>query len=64
MQAQKKREEISDLYKWDLTKIYKNNDEFYNDIDSLDVNKISEFKGKIVSSASNLLKYLEFSIEM
>lgn len=57
----KSREEIPSLYKWDLNSIYQNIDKYQEDMDN--VNKINEeiktFKGKILSSSSNLLKVLE-----
>ena len=33
MKKQRTRSSIDDKYKWDLTKIYKTNDDFYKDLD-------------------------------
>ena len=64
--TQKTRDQIDNKYKWDLTKIYKTDENWYNDFSKVEkeVTKVAEFKGKIVDSAKNLLDYLEFSIEM
>lgn len=63
---QKRREEIDDKYKWDLTLIYKTDEDWYNDLKIIDkeVEKLSNFKGTIVKSAKNLLDYLEFSLDL
>ena len=63
---QKRREEIDNKYKWDLTLIYKCDEDWYNDLKIIDkeVEKISNFKGSIVKSAKNLLDYLEFSLNL
>ena len=62
--TQKSREEIDNKYKWDLTLIYKSDEDWYNDLNTVDkeIEKISDFKGVIVKSAKNLLDYLEFSL--
>lgn len=63
---QKLRSEVDEKYKWDLSPIYKCDADWYKDLDivSKEVEEVSNYKGKIVSSASNLLEYLEFSIEL
>ena len=63
---QKKRSEIEDKYKWDLTYIYPSDDSWYIDFDNLSkiVPDIKSFKGSIVSSADNLLSYIEFSNDL
>ena len=48
----KKREEIEEKYKWDLTKFCKNNDDFYVRLENLKP-KVDEFKiyeGKLKDS--------------
>lgn len=66
MEKQRTREEIEEKYKWDLTTIYKNDEEFMSDYDL--VNKkmydIEKYRGKILESADKLLEYLEFSDEI
>lgn len=63
---QKLRSEVDEKYKWDLSPIYKCDEDWYSDLEliSNEVEKVSDYKGKIVSSASNLLEYLEFSIKL
>ena len=62
MEKQRKREEIEEKYTWDLTTIYKTDEDWYNELDSVskEIEEIPNFKGKIVSSAKDLLKYLKF----
>ena len=54
----KKREEIDDKYKWDLSKIYKNNEEINNDIKKVKelANDFLKYKGKLVQDSNTLLK--------
>ncbi len=56
------RSEVSCEYKWDLTPIFKNDEEFYDFFKEVEkeVEKISDYKGKIVSSAKDLLEHLKF----
>lgn len=63
---QKLRSEIEEKYKWDLSPIYKCDEDWYNDLETVskEVEKVSSYKGKIVSSASNLLDYLELSLSL
>ena len=60
------RNEIDDKYKWDLSSIFKTDDEFLKEYEIVkkDINVISNYKGKIVSSASSLLEYLNFTINL
>ena len=62
MENQRKREEIEEKYKWDLTTIYKSDEDFYKELNivSKEIEKIPNYKNKIVSSAKNLLNYLKF----
>jgi len=51
------REEINDEYKWDLTTIYKNIDEFNNDLNLTKelIKDYSKYENTMMSSAKNLL---------
>lgn len=62
MEKQKTRDEIEEKYKWDLTTIYKNDEDWYKELEETSkiIEKLPSFKGKIVSNASNLLEYLKF----
>lgn len=62
---QRKRNEIDDKYKWDLSLICNNCDDWYNDFDKClkEVNKVCEYKGKLTSSASCLLEYITYSLD-
>ena len=66
MEKQKTRSEIEEKYKWDLTTIYKSDELWYKDLEkvSKEVEKISDFRGNIVNSSSNLLKYLKFDEDL
>ncbi len=62
---QKERYEVDDKYKWDLTRIYKDNEEVENDIKSVKESAIEvlKYSNKLLESADNLLnatiKYYE-----
>ena len=60
MEKQKTREEIEEQYKWDLSTIFKSDDDFKNELEAVkkEVESVSDYKGNIVSSANNLYKYL------
>jgi oligoendopeptidase F len=64
--SQKTREEIPDKYKWDLTDIYKSDDEWRaaKDAIALKLGDVEKFKGTLTKSAANLLKCMEFSTEI
>lgn len=64
--VQKRREEVEEKYKWDLTLIYKSDEKWYEDLNIVDkeTEKISNFRGNIVNSAKNLLDYIEFSLNL
>lgn len=66
VKKQKIRSEIEEKYKWDLSAIYESDDKWYEDLDTIskEVEAVGDYKGKIVSSASNLLSYLEFSMQI
>ena len=63
---QKTRDEIDIKYTWDLTLIYKTDEEFLKDYEkvSKEVKKISKYQGILVKSASNLLGYLKLFNEL
>ena len=63
MDKQKTRCEIDINYTWDLTKIFKNNNEFYNSLEDLEtkINDILKFKGNILKGSNNLLEYFRTS---
>ena len=60
MERQRTRDEIREEYKWDLTTIFKSDDDFNKELDSVskELSSISDFKGKIVLSAKNLYEFL------
>lgn len=62
MEKQKTREEIEEKYTWDLTTIFKSDNDWYDELNivSKEIERIADFKGKIVSSAKDLLTYLKF----
>ena len=57
----KTRDKISDEYKWDLSTIYKSDEDFYKDIDKLKklLSKLNSYKGKLFSNIDNLKSYLK-----
>ena len=61
-----KRTEISDEFKWDLTKIIKSDSEYNEFIEKINIlsNKIVNMKGHILDNKETLKKYLEVSNEM
>ena len=63
---QKKRSEIDIKDTWDLTYIFKNEDEFnkvYKEA-SEEIKKVSTYKGKLLQNSNTLLEYLEYSDTM
>ena len=62
MKKQKKREEIDSIYTWDLTTIYKSDEDWYSDLKEIEeeIKKVSNYKGKITTSAKNLLEFLKY----
>lgn len=61
-----KRKDIEEKYKWNLTKIIKNEDEYQNMIEKVKKlsDEISNMKGTILSSKKTLKRYLDLSKEM
>lgn len=66
MIKQKERCEIEEEYTWDLTKIFKNNDEYIKSLNDVrgEIGKITSFKEKILESSETLLSFLELSDEL
>ncbi len=58
---EKTRAEIKDCYKWDLTLIYKNSEDWYQEYKELEnkINEFSKYKGIILENPENLLKTLK-----
>ena len=63
MEKQRLRSEIDEKDTWDLTTIFKSDEEFLKELESAseEIKKVEGFRGKITLSASNLLSYLQFS---
>ncbi|HMN49992.1 MAG TPA: oligoendopeptidase F [Ignavibacteriaceae bacterium] len=61
-----KREEIDEKYKWNLTDIYKSDDDWEKDFNWVDENikNYSKFEGKLGDSADNLLACFKFDEEI
>jgi len=61
MEKQKLRSELDDNYKWDLSLIYKSEEDFNNDlkIAAEEIKKVVDFKD-LLSSSSRLLEYIEY----
>ena len=62
----KKRIEISDEFKWDLTKIYKSYDEWKEEYNSIKnkLNSIEEYKDKFLNSANDLYDFMKLLEEV
>ncbi len=60
---QKTREEIDAKYTWDLTLIYKTDEEFLKNYEKVtnEINDIVKYQGILTKTASNLLNYLKLS---
>lgn len=58
---QKLREEISNEYKWNLDVIYKNKEEFENELKDIEIklDEIDKYKDILMDSSTNLLNCLE-----
>lgn len=61
----KSRKEVPNEYKWDLSKMYENNESIEKDIDRVNelTPKILEFKSHIMDSSENLYKFLKLTEE-
>lgn len=60
MEKQRTRQEIEEQYKWDLTTIFKTDEDFRSELEVVkkEIETLKDYKGKIVDSAENLYKYL------
>lgn len=63
MKKQKRREEIEEKYKWDLTKIFKSDKDFLEELGNInkDIYEINNVKGHILDNSETLLNYFEIS---
>jgi oligoendopeptidase F len=66
MIAQKERNEIDDKFKWNLSDVYKSEEEWKTAKDKFvaELPKLEEFKGKIMLSAGNLLQCMQLSSKL
>jgi len=66
MEKQKIRDEIDNKYKWDLTRIYKSDKDFYKDLDIFKdkIKDIKKFENNLFTSKDNLLKYINLDEEL
>lgn len=66
MEKQKLRSEIDDKYKWDLSSIYKTDEEFLSDINKLHskINNIKKYENTIMDNAENLYNCLKLECEL
>ncbi|WP_289053866.1 hypothetical protein [Carboxylicivirga marina] len=64
--GQKDRADIDDKYKWNFTDLYESDAAWSSAKDKLaaDMNKVTDFKGQLGESATNLLNYMQFSDEL
>ena len=63
MEKQKERKEIRIEDTWDLTLIFKSDEEFYNELKSVEENLsvITKYQGHILDNSNNLLSFLKQS---
>lgn len=63
---EKLRSEIEEKYKWDLSSLYKNEEEYNKDFENLNklVDEICKFKGKITTDANTLLEFLKLDTKI
>lgn len=66
MEKQKTRSEIEDKYKWDLTRIYKTNEDWYKDYNLLNekVEQIKNYEKNLFDTAENLTNFLKLKEEI
>lgn len=55
------RNDISPEYKWNLTDLFKTDDDWEKALKQIDISGYAKFKGKIGESASSLLNFLKFN---
>ena len=63
---EKLRCEIDDKYKWDLSTMYKNDEDFHKDLEYVKekIKLVDKYKGNITSSSDNLLNFLKYYFEI
>lgn len=63
---EKLRKDIDNKYKWDLSSIYSNDSEFYNDFDKIEelLKRLISYKNKVLNDSNTLLESLETSFEI
>ncbi len=66
MHKQRKRSEIKEADTWDLSLMYQEEKDFYNDLDSVknELDSIKKFEGHILDNAKSLLDFLKESDEI
>ena len=66
MEKQKLRSEIDEKYKWDLTLIYKNDEDFLEDLNTLktEMQEVDKFKDCLMKNAQNLYECLNLTNEL
>lgn len=64
--GQKSRESVPEKYKWNLTDIYKSDDEWVKAKDAFAgrIGELEKYKGRLTASAADLYGYLELSSEI
>ncbi|TRX71377.1 oligoendopeptidase F [Carboxylicivirga sp. M1479] len=64
--AQKDRSEIEDQYKWKFTDLYESDAAWSSAKEKLaeQMNQVADFKGKLGTSAADLLSYMQYSEEL
>jgi len=60
MEKQKTRSEIEEKYKWDLTTIFKSDEDWCKELESVkqELENVTNYKGNIINSSKNLYTYL------
>jgi oligoendopeptidase F len=64
--AQKERSEVEDKYKWNFTDLYESDAAWSAAKEQLarEMEKVSDFKGQLGTSAANLLDYMQYSEQL
>ena len=65
MEKYKSRSDVPDKYKWDLTDFYKDDKDFYSNLDKASnlINKLSDYVG-CTKDSNKLYEYLKFDLEL
>ncbi len=66
MDELKTRDQIDEQFKWDLTKIFENDDKWSEEYDKIskDILKLSEYEGRLGESAKTLLEFTKLKYEL